>query len=575
MKNQFEVTMLPIKKLKDCPLNPRRTYDKKLLDELTESIKAKGVQDPITVRSVNSHYEVVAGSRRVRAAAAAGLKEIPAFIREFTDEEASQFAIIDNLQREDITPLDEAEGYALLLKKQRGTAEKIAAQIGKPRAYVVQRLKLNALIDPAKKALQSGTLPLGHAILIARLQPKDQQRTFQFAVKTWQQFKGDFEFRNELNPSLTDEKLEQYKDPARTVCSISDLRKFIDERINLDLRAAAFDTKDVELLPKAGACINCPKRTGFNKDLFDDITKGDFCTDADCYGAKQTAFTDRLKATLKKDKKKYQEITRDQRKPDDHPSAITERSFKYVKGKPCKFTRTGIYIDADMKGKTALICSAKKECKQHFGEQIAERKSRSSSGRSGSHIDYETQERQREERTAAAKKRFVPIVIEILKKIPAALPKGWEEQIVKVLRTEVPWEARQEAKSIKLTTIQKINLAILLHRFDIGITYEGKISAGVFKAAKELGVKFEPILQKISDEEKAAAERKCEICGCTEKHACKDGCSWDPAFLAQKRYVCSACVDKGKTSLPAKKKVAGKSLKDLTTKKKAKKPSKK
>jgi ParB/RepB/Spo0J family partition protein len=492
--------------------SPRKDFNIGM-KELIENIKAKGIIYPLKIRPISGRkYEIVNGERRYRAVKTIGLPKILAEIEEMTDEEAVQAQLISFEQNEDIHPLERAEAIFRLMKTAGNTAA-VAASIGKPKSYVEQSLRLLLLIEPAKKAFRANYLTTGHAILLCRLQPADQKRAFEFAVKSWQQFEGSFDYRNEDNPDSADEKLRQLSDPARTVCSVKDLREFIELRINLDLSKAAFDIKDKVLIEKAGDCIDCHMRTGFNKDLFDDITKGDFCTNAECYHKKQESFLIQLKSEMKKTKKRYIEITKDQRKPAGHPGSMTERSFKYVTGKPCKHTRIGIFIDADSKGKTALICSSKKECKQHFGAEI---KYRNESGlRSNNQeprISYEEQERLTEIEKAKGEKRFRALVTLIWQNISDKLDIP-QKRIIEmlselILKSEIDSDLEQyKPKDIKLTTNRTINAGLLCQKYNFDLRYDGSIHPDLYKACKQLKIKFEPILQKITDEEKTTEKK--------------------------------------------------------------------
>jgi ParB family chromosome partitioning protein len=497
--------------------NPRKSFDEASMKELIESIKEKGIVYPITCRPLDpkgEKYEIIDGERRYRAAKVTGETDVPVDVRVMNDDEAVDAQLISFVQRKDVHPLDEAEGLWRLLGKTGETTD-VAARIGKPVSYVEQRLKLIALIDPAKKAFLADALTIGHAILLCRLQPVDQKRAFEFAMKNWQRFHGDYEYGNSMNPDIKaeDNPRDYMGQDARTACSVKDLKEFIDARINLDLRKAAFDVKDALMLPKAGACIVCPKRTGFNMELFDDISKGDFCTDSECYHAKQQAFLVRLKNGLKIDKKKYVEITRDQRKPEGHPGSMTERSFKYVKGKPCKFTRTGIFIDADSKGKTALICSAKKECKQHFSEEMKYKKETGIGGPEP-RISYEEQKRLDKIKNEKGEKRFKALATEIWNKIPDKLDlpqKRLIEILAELIHEKISYDLKQfKPKGFTPSTIQTINLGFLCEKYTLDVRYDGSIHPDIYKACKELGIKHEPILQKISDEEKAEEKKNAE-----------------------------------------------------------------
>lgn len=506
-----ELKVLPISSIVESKTNPRRHFDDVTLKELGESIKAKGILSPVLVRPVNGHFELVDGARRLRAAKAVQLPEVPAFIRQLSDEEALEIQVVANLLRDDIHPLDEAIGYDQLMKKNRYTVETVASKVGKSVSYVYQRLKLAELIEPAKKAFWSLKLTPAHAIIIARLQPKDQDRALTFALKTWQDYEGEHDYDNILNPEKGDDPPDtrcNAGEPAQTVCSVKDLADFIEKRIHLDLRKAAFDKKDTELVAKAGSCINCPKRSGFNKELFSDITRDpDICTDPVCFALKQRVHVERLKATLKKEKRKFIEVTADQRKPEGHGGAITERSFKKISGKPCKHARTGIYIDGLNMGETVTICNAKRECKQHWADYQRQRASRSTGGGAEKRESYEEEQKKRQAKVDRAFKRFRPIAEEIWKKIPTALPKKFDyvSLLVELLEDDIPQDLEQcKPKGLKLTPIQQLNIGLLCRRFgDVDVSWEGNIHPDTFKLAKAMGIKFEAILQKIENEEKA------------------------------------------------------------------------
>ena len=525
--------------------NPRKSFNDAAMQELIESIKEKGIVFPILVRTIGGSkcFEVVDGERRYRAAQNLKLKEIPAEIRVMSDEEAEEAQMISFEQDADIHPLEKAEALKRMFPKFPPLIPdiiKLAGKLGKSISYIEQQLKLLDLIEPAQKAFLANRFSLEHAVQVARLQPVEQERCLTFMLKTWQEYEGLHKYFNKRNPEVENFTDQKKQEDAPTACSVKDLKDFIAQRIHLDLINAAFPMADSTLFDKAGSCIDCPKRSGFNKDLFNDITKADICTDPGCYAVKQEAFTARLKSALKKDKKKYVEITRDRIKPAGHPGAMTERNFKYVKGKPCQFTRIGVYIDTDSKGKTAAICSAKKDCRQHFGELIKEKAGRGSNSQREPQENYKVQEEKREAREKSSKKKFAAIIGEMLNRIPKALPKGWEETIAKNFENRFPIDLRSAfPKGLALSPIQKINLFLLCDDYILNVDWQGNIHPDLYKAAKKLGVKYEPILQKIADDEKAekqsekAPELKagvCRICGCTKKKPCtlraNGYCSW-------------------------------------------------
>jgi ParB/RepB/Spo0J family partition protein len=174
----MNVQEIPVEEIQESPQNPRRSFDEAALADLTASVTTKGVLVPLLVRPVDGHYELVAGARRFRAAQRAGLSTVPAIVRFVNDEAALEEAIIENLQREDVPPLDEARGFRGLMDFATGThtAASIAARIGKSERYVWDRLRLLELIPDAQRLVTDGRLPLAHAELLSKLTPVDQAR---------------------------------------------------------------------------------------------------------------------------------------------------------------------------------------------------------------------------------------------------------------------------------------------------------------------------------------------------------------------------------------------------------------
>lgn len=165
---------IPIDALTESTWNPRKHRDPARLDELAASIREKGVIEPIVVRANGTagHYEILAGSRRFRASKLAGLAMVPAVVRDLSDRDALELAVVENLQREDVHPLDEAEGYKALLKadKAYGVAA-VAAKVGKSESYIYRRLKLLDLEAGLQTALFEDRLSIAHAERLSRLTP--------------------------------------------------------------------------------------------------------------------------------------------------------------------------------------------------------------------------------------------------------------------------------------------------------------------------------------------------------------------------------------------------------------------
>lgn len=157
---------VPTEKVFPNPDQPRRTFDMALLNDLSNSIREKGIIQPLIVRNrpgVEDTYEIVAGERRWRAAQQAQLHEIPVIVREFTDLEVLEVAIIENIQRADLNPVDEAAGYSQLMERFGHTQEKLAEALGKSRSYIANSMRLLQLPESVLVFLQDGRLSTGHA----------------------------------------------------------------------------------------------------------------------------------------------------------------------------------------------------------------------------------------------------------------------------------------------------------------------------------------------------------------------------------------------------------------------------
>ena len=155
---------LPISQVESCAGQPRKHFDQEKLEELAESIRQHGIIQPLTVRKLSSgYYQIIAGERRWRAARLAGLTEVPAVIIEADDRKAMELAMIENLQREDLSPMEEAEGYKMLVEDYGLTQEQAAQRVGKSRSAVANALRLLALSPALRQMVEEGKLSAGHA----------------------------------------------------------------------------------------------------------------------------------------------------------------------------------------------------------------------------------------------------------------------------------------------------------------------------------------------------------------------------------------------------------------------------
>lgn len=155
--------MVPIEQVVANPDQPRRRFDPDLLDDLSASIKEKGIIQPLIVRRKYGGFEIVAGERRWRAAQKAGLHQIPVIIRDFDDTEVLEIAIIENIQRADLNPVEEAAGYIQLMNKFGHTQEKLAEALGKSRSHIANTMRLMQLPEVVRDFVTEGKLSAGHA----------------------------------------------------------------------------------------------------------------------------------------------------------------------------------------------------------------------------------------------------------------------------------------------------------------------------------------------------------------------------------------------------------------------------
>jgi ParB family chromosome partitioning protein len=175
---------LPIEAIERCAEQPRKRFEEAKLEELAASIREKGILEPILVRRDGLKYRIVAGERRWRAAQRAGLKEIPAVVRDATDREAFEIALVENLQRADLNAIEEAEAYDVLVRDHGLTQEEIAKRVGKERSSVANGLRLLKLPEEVRDAVRDGRLDMGHARALLGLDdPEAIRKAAQRAIR--------------------------------------------------------------------------------------------------------------------------------------------------------------------------------------------------------------------------------------------------------------------------------------------------------------------------------------------------------------------------------------------------------
>ena len=266
MNPQPAIVYLDIAQVALNPNNPRKRMDEASLDDLAKSIEQVGVLQPVMVRTTSRRkgpnttaktYELISGHRRLLAATIAGLETIPAIVKDLTDDQAFEVAIMENLQREDVDPLDESAAFNAMMESGRYSVEDIAGKVGKSTVFVHQRMKLNSLIPELQAKMAEGVLGLTNAMMIAKLRKEDQ---------SWI-------YKNNLYRGTT-----------------AELKGRIELNIYNSLDAALFSLTDAELVPSAGPCSTCAKRTAVSPTLFPEIEpSADRCLDRPCFMAKTEA----------------------------------------------------------------------------------------------------------------------------------------------------------------------------------------------------------------------------------------------------------------------------------------------
>lgn len=271
----IQLETLALSAITESTFNPRKHFDVAKLQELADSIKVHGVLQPIVVRPLPGarvadtdrrvQYEIVAGARRYRASQVAERKDIPAVIRLMNDQEALEAAILENLQRDNLNALEEAEGFEALMAHGGMTADDVGAKVGKSRAFVYARLKLIDLSHECKQALREDRVDSSRALLIARIPDTGLQlKALAYAQEAC------------------------HGPQANEVPSVRALQLWLRNNVMLRLDRAVFKITDASLVKAAGSCMDCSKRTGANPDLFAEDSD-DLCIDPTCFHGKEEA----------------------------------------------------------------------------------------------------------------------------------------------------------------------------------------------------------------------------------------------------------------------------------------------
>ncbi len=268
MQNSSEFQYIAIDTIHESATNPRRTFDEAKLQELAESIRTNGLIQPVTVRPAGAGFEIVAGARRFRAAQLAELFSVPARIVDIDDAQTLEWQLVENSQRVDVHPYEEAQGFERLLEMPGYDVATLVDKSGKSASHVYARLSLLQLVPSIAEAFSAERITASHANLLARLPEESQAEAFeQCWRKDWQES-------------------EAHLLPAKN------LSAWIQANLYLSLADAPFSREDPTLNSAARACITCPRRSGYNTTLFSDV-QGHQCLDGPCYQLQINAHIDR------------------------------------------------------------------------------------------------------------------------------------------------------------------------------------------------------------------------------------------------------------------------------------------
>lgn len=228
------ITKLPLQKVEPNPNQPRKSFDEEELQALAESIAEHGILQPLAVRTLDGgFYQIIAGERRWRAARMAGLEEVPVVVLEADDRTVMELALIENLQRQDLNPMEEAEGYRVLMEEYGLTQEQAAARVGKSRPAVTNALRLLALPEEVREMVEAGTLSAGHARAVLslpneRLQKAAAQKIIALRLSVRQ--------AEAMCKRMAAEEKPQKAKPALTVDYVGECEKMLTKQLGRRVR---------------------------------------------------------------------------------------------------------------------------------------------------------------------------------------------------------------------------------------------------------------------------------------------------------------------------------------------------
>ena len=313
---------IPLDLIVESPINPRKRFDQAALEELAETVRSIGITTPVTVREIETpagiRFELASGHRRCRAARLAGLTEVPALVRALDDQQFVEVMHLENLQRADVEPLDEALAYEQLLAEGYDVPS-LSVKLGKSPTYVASRVRLLALGEAGREAMVRGWLRLSHALELAKLPVATQNDVLAMrwnldAEALERAARGDTVTDDDADadPEDFDEEPDAAEEfptvepdvPFRVrrwqqiaEPTLAELRHHLKRDVYRRLSTVPWALDDAELVPEAGACATCAKRSGCAPLLFAELDPGaDACLDQACFEKKEEAHWQRERA---------------------------------------------------------------------------------------------------------------------------------------------------------------------------------------------------------------------------------------------------------------------------------------
>lgn len=525
---------VPLDLIDESPHNPRKRFDEAGLSHLAESIAAKGVLTPLLLRPRGKRFEIAAGHRRNRAARIAGRTAVPAVVRLMSDSELLEVLVIENDQREDVHPLEEAAGYQALLALPGYDVARIAARVSRSVKYVYDRLKLLNLLPPAQELFLAGRFTAGHAILLARLAPKDQERAIDpdgeralFTPETVDLFE---------EPDA-DEKIDA--DPYYDLKprSVREFQAWVERNVRADRRQV-----DPVLFPETAALVSEAQAAGEKVIPIMHLTQ-------------------RPEAAREGDKILS-------------PSAW-RRADGEKNSKTCDHAEVGVVEIGPEQYEAFRICRKRERCTVHWGDEIKARQARERAGAKakaagkdpveaerGERTRQEQERRAAEARVHAERERIDRALPAVMKALAAAIrkaPSGGGTQLGKLVlarfedsfyRGGMDRLGVDVVKAVPLGTRAEDLVRHLAFRVVAEEINDNDVNTqDLVKRARAFGVDAKAIIDQAAPAEKPKpavqtsakpgkpVKGTCRKCGCQELSPCAGGCGWADATQTR----CTAC----------------------------------